>query len=49
MYLAVPGLSGVTWNLLSSLQHPGFLVATSGIELPIRELNLGPCIGNAES
>ena len=31
MYLAVPGLSGATWDLLPSLQHPGFLVATSGI------------------
>lgn len=49
MYLAVPGLGGVTWDLLSSLQHQDFLVATSGIELLSRGLNLGPTIGNAES
>ena len=30
IYLAVPGLCGGTWDLLSSLWHAGFFVAACG-------------------
>ena len=49
IYLAVPGLSGSTWSLGSSLWHVGslavaceLLVATCGIQFPDQGSNPGP-------